>query len=380
MTKKMDKTELAAQQSDEDAEATPVPGKDPVRVWTIRVLAISVVLLAGYLTSDRLTPFSSQARVHTLVVPIAAEVSGTITDVAVANNQLVQAGDILFRVDDNRYRLAVASAQANLQSARQATGASSASVDVALASVASAEAGLVRAQQDAVRLRRIKAQNPGAISDRRLESAETSVVVAQQQVAAANANVEQARQNRGDTGEDNSRIRQAQAALEAAQLDLERTFVRAPAAGVVTDVRLDRGSFAAAGAPQMTFIATEDVWVRADFTENNLGHVERGDEVRLAFDVFPGRVFKGTVRSTGFGVAVDSAPLGSLPTIDNNRQWLRDAQRFPVIIDFRLPPDDLGKLKVGAQASAIIYATDSWFFNALGSLYIRVGSILSYAY
>jgi len=145
-------------------------------------------------------------------------------------------------------------------------------------------------------------------------------------------------------------------------------------------VRLDRGSFAAAGAPQMTFIATEDVWVRADFTENNLGHVERGDEVRLAFDVFPGRVFKGTVRSTGFGVAVDSAPLGSLPTIDNNRQWLRDAQRFPVIIDFRLPPDDLGKLKVGAQASAIIYATDSWFFNALGSLYIRVGSILSYAY
>jgi multidrug resistance efflux pump len=120
--------------------------------------------------------------------------------------------------------------------------------------------------------------------------------------------------------------------------------------------------------------------VQADFTENNLGHVDRGDAVRLAFDVFPGRVFNGTVRATGFGVAVDSAPLGSLPTIQNNRQWLRDAQRFAVIIDFDMSPDEMRRLKVGAQVTAMVYATDNWFFNALGALYIRVGSILSYAY
>jgi len=354
--------------------------KDPVKVWTVRILVLSVVLLAGYLIADRHTPVSTQARVHTLIVPIAAEVSGTVTEVTVANNQLVQAGDVLFRLDDERYRLAVAGAEASLQSARQATGVSVAGVDAAEAAVASAQANLVRVEQDAVRLRRIKRQDAGAISDRRIESAEASLAVAQQQLAAANANLEQARQNRGSIGDDNSRIQQALAALERARLDLERTQVRAPAVGVVTDVRLDRGNFAAAGAPQMTFIATENVWVQADFTENNLGHVDRGDAVRLAFDAFPGRVYNGTVRATGFGVAVDSAPLGSLPTIKNDRQWLRDAQRFPVIVDFEMPQEDIRRLKVGAQVSVIIYASDSRVLNTLGALYIRMGSILSYAY
>lgn len=356
------------------------PEKDPVRTWTIRILVLSFVLLVGYLTADRLTPVSSQARVHTLVVPVAAEVSGTVVEVVVENNQAVQAGDVLFRVDDERYRLAVASAEADLESARQASGASEAGVDAAEASVGSARAALVRAEQDAVRLRRIKALDPGALSDRRIEQAEATLTISQQQLAAARANLEQARQNRGSAGDDNSKIQQALAALERATLDLERTNIVAPTRGVVTDVRVDRGNFASAGAPQMTFISSVDVWVQADFTENNLGNIDHGDAARLAFDVFPGRVFEGTVRATGFGVAVDSAPLGGLPTIDNNRQWLRDAQRFPVIIDFEMSAEERTKLKVGAQVTALVYAGDSWFFSTLGSLYIRIGSILSYAY
>ena len=372
-------TDNTEPEQQEDQEASN-PGADPVRRWTIRILILALVMFIGYLTADRLTPVSSQARIHSLVVPVAAEVSGIVIEVAVANNQQVEAGDVLFRLDDASYRLAVASAEANLQSARQATGASAASVEAAQAGVASAEAALMRAQQDTNRLRRIKKQDPGAISDRLLEASEASLIVAQQQLEAAKANLEQATQSYGSIGDDNFRIQQAQSALESALLNLERTTVVAPAAGVVTDVRVDKGNFAAPGAPQMTFIATEDVWVQADFTENNLGHVDRGDAVRLAFDVFPGRVFKGNVRATGFGVAVDSAPLGSLPTIQNNRQWLRDAQRFPVVIDFEMSPDEMRRLKVGSQVTAIVYASDNWFFNALGSMYIRVGSILSYAY
>jgi len=368
------------QESAQEKTTEATPEKDPVRTWTIRVLILSFVLLVGYLTADRLTPVSSQARVHALVVPIAAEVSGTVVDVVVDSNRVVQAGDSLFQIEEERYRLALASAEANLESARQATGASSAGVDAATAGVGSAQAGLVRAQQDAVRLRRIKDQDPGALSDRRLEQSEAALIVAQQQLVAAQANLEQAKQNRGAAGEENSRIQQALAGVEQAALNLERTNVVAPTNGVVTDVRVNRGNFAAAGAPQMTFISTDNVWVQADFTENNLGNVERGDRVRLLFDVFPGRVFEGTVRTTGFGVAVDSAPLGALPTIDNNRQWLRDAQRFPVVVDFEMSLEDLSRLKVGAQVTALIYATDSWFFNTLGALYIRIGSILTYAY
>lgn len=368
------------QSAKQEEPTASAPEEDPVRTWTIRILVLSLILFAGYLMADRLTPLSSQARVHTRVVPIAAEVSGTLVEVVVENNQVVQAGDILFRVEDKRYRQHADSAAADLQTARQATGAAEAAVKVAEASAVSAAAGVARAQQDAVRLRRIKSQDPGALSTRRLEQAEATLIYAQQGFAMAEASVEQARQNLGRAGDDNSMVQQALVGLERATLDLERTTVVAPTNGIVTDVRVNRGSFAAAGAPLMTFISTDDIWVQADFTENNLGHVDRGDSVGLLFDVFPGRVFEGTVRVSGFGVAVESAPLGALPTIDNDRQWLRDAQRFAVVIDFEMSADEMRRLKVGAQVTAIVYASDSWFFNTLGALYIRIGSILSYAY
>ena len=177
------------QAEEPDVVTAEAPEKDPVRSWTIRILVLCIVMLFAYLVADRITPFSSQARVHALVVPIAADVSGTVTEVAVRNNQFVQAGELLFRIDDERYRFAVTSAEAGLQSARQATGASAASVDAAEAGVRSAQAAFVRAEQDAVRLRRIKNQDSGAISDRRLEQAEASLAVSRQQLAAARANL-----------------------------------------------------------------------------------------------------------------------------------------------------------------------------------------------
>jgi len=354
---------------------------DPVRKWTYIVLGLCLLLLVWYLRSDRVTPYTSQARVHALVVPIATEVSGTVTEVVVANNQPVSVGQKLFQIDVDRYLLGLQTAEANLEAARQALGAATAAVAAARASLSSAKANLIRDEQDTVRMRTIRKEDPDAISKRRLESAEASLAAAQGSVAAAEAKLEQAIQSRGAEGEDNTGIQQALAALGQAQLDLERSTVRAPHDGVVTGVRLDKGNFAAAGAPQMTFIATHNIWVQADFTENNLGNIDPDDEVAVVFDMLPGRVFKGTIRDMGFGVAVDSAALGSLPTIDNNRAWLRSAQRFPVLIDFHLPEGE-GKtgLKVGSQASVVVYTGEHWLFNSIAWVYIRAASILSYAY
>ena len=363
----------------ESPKAAADTASDPVRKWTKIILAACVVLLVYYVIADRMTPYTSQARVNALVVPIAAEVSGTVTEVAVSSNQFVEAGELLFQVDRDRYLLAVETAEANLQSARQATGASTANIDAAQAQVVSAQANLLRAEQDAVRLRRIKQEDPGAISDRRVEMAEASYTAAKAALSAAEANLESARQNLGETGEANYRILQAQAGLDQARLDLRRTSVVAPDDGVVTDVRVDRGNFAQAGAPLMTFLASHDIWVQADFTENNLGNITAGDEVDIVFDALPGKVVKGTVRTTGFGVNVDSAPLGSLPTIDNDRQWLRDAQRFSVLIDFELPnAEDRQGIRVGAQASVVVYAGGGFLFNSIAWLKMRVISILTY--
>ena len=354
---------------------------DPVRKWTLILLGFCFVLFLYYVVADRLTPFTAQARVHALVVPIAPEVSGTVTDVMVTSNQAVDVGDLLFRLDEERYQLAVETAEASLQSARQATGASAANVDASAAQLVSARAGLKQAEQDATRLRRIKQEDPGAISERRIEIAEASYAASQGQLQAAQANLERARQDLGEEGEANSRILQAQAALDQAVINLQRTSVRAPDAGVVTDVRVNRGNFAQAGAPLMTFLASNDIWLQADFTENNLGNISAGDPVEIVFDALPGRVIDGRIRTTGFGVNVDSAPLGSLPTIENNRQWLRDAQRFSVVVDFELPKaDDRLAIRVGAQASVVVYSESGWLFNTIAKIKIRVNSVLSYAY
>ena len=373
-------TDETTNDSEEAAEeATAARQKDPVRKWTLIILALCAVLMIYYMVADRVTPYTTQARVNALVVPVAPEVSGTVTDVTVSSNQFVEAGDLLLQIDRERYELAVETALANLQSARQATGASTANIDAAQAQLVSAQANLQRAEQDVVRLRRIKEEDPGAISDRRVEMAEASFTAAKASVQAAEANLERARQDLGESGEANFRILQAQAGLEQAQLDLLRTSVTAPDDGVVTDVRVNRGNFAQAGAPLMTFLASHDIWVQADFTENNLGNIKPGDEVDIVFDALPGKVVNGTIRTTGFGVNVDSAPLGSLPTIDNDRQWLRDAQRFSVLVDFELPgAEDRQGIRVGAQASVVVYTGDGFLFNTIAWLKMRLVSVLTY--
>jgi multidrug resistance efflux pump len=364
--------------SEQAAEKAP---KDPVRRWTFILLIAAALLLAWYLRSDRVTPYTTQARVNALVVPIAPEVSGTITAVLVSNNQVVNQGQELFQIDIERYQLAVQTAEANLEAARQAVGAAEANVTAARASVGSAAANVERARLDAARMSTIREQDPGAISERRIESAEASLAVAESQLVAAEAGLERARQDLGAEGDRNARILQAQAALDQALLNLERATVRAPEGGVVTSVRLDKGNFAAAGAPQMTFIATHNIWLQADFTENNLGHIEPGDEAAIVFDALPGQVVRGRVREVGFGVAVDTAPLGSLPTIQNDPNWLRDAQRYPVLIDFSVPAGQAGvPLKVGSQASVVVYTGSHWLVNLLARLWIRLVSMLTYAY
>ena len=199
---------------------------------------------------------------------------------------------------------------------------------------------------------------------------------------AAEAAVQAAIEQLGEPGDRNAAVQQALAALDSARLNLVRATVRAPEAGVVTGVQLDKGNFAGAGQPQMTFIATHNIWIQADFKENNLGHIDPGDEVAVVFDVLPGHVVRGTVREIGFGVDVGNPPLGKLPTIQNDKSWLRSAQRYPVLVDFELPRDRDGitRLKVGSQATVVVYTGTHPLFNLLSRLLMRLRSILEYAY
>jgi multidrug resistance efflux pump len=359
----------------------PPPGKGS-RLGAIIVLALIVASLAWYFVSDRLTPYTSQARVQSFVVPVAAEVSGIVLKVYVRNNDEVAAGQRLFDIDPDPYRIALQRSRSDYESVLRSVNASRVAVEAAKAGLQAAGADRVNAEQDTRRLEQIFAEDPGAISIRRVQSAQAALVKARSQEKAAEAEWRRAQETAGESGEKNAQLISARSAIEKAELDFKRARVAAPASGMVTDLRTDAGQFAQAGAPLMTLIAVHDLWISADMTENNLGNINPGDEVAIVLDVLPGKVWKGRVRSIGSGVSGGGeAKPGTLPTIENSRDWLRRAQRFPVAVEF--DPSERAQLRavrIGGQAEVLVYTGDHGVMNWLGTVFIKLMSYLSYVY
>lgn len=363
------------------APAQPDPAKKGIR-W---VLLLIVLSLAWYLLADRYTPYTQQARVGAFVIPVAAEVAGRVIRVNVRNNQDVKAGDILFELDPQPLQIAVDRAKADLESTRRQVGASTAGIASAQASLRAAQANELKARQDNQRLEGLYKQDPGTVSVRLLEVSRANREQAVAQVAAARAEVQRAQEQEGGNTETNAQLRSAASALAKAELDLANTRIGARSAGLITDLRTDVGQFTAAGSPVMTLIAIHDVWISADLTENNLGRVQPGTPVAIVLDALPGAVLDGQVRSVGYGVSVGQTPApGTLPSIQNSRDWLRPAQRFPVIIEFTPEAKkrliDSRAIRAGGQAEVMAFPTEGNPLNPLGRLFVGLMSWLSYAY
>ncbi len=365
----------------EESSPPPKPGKGS-RVGQIVVLILIAASLAWYFVSDRLTPYTTQARVQAFVVPVAAQVAGTVVKVYVKNNDDVQPGQRLFDIDPTQYRIALQRSRSDYETVRQSVDASTTSVRSARASLRAAEAGNVFAEQDATRLEQIYKEDPGAISTRRVQNAQAARLTARSQVAKAEADLRRAQDTAGLSGDKNAQLLSARAAIEKAELDLKRTEVVAPAGGSVTDLRTDVGLYAQVGAPAMTLIAIHDLWISADMTENNLGNIKPGDKVAIVLDAIPGEVLKGRIRSVGTGISAgNQAQPGTLPQVQNSRDWLRQAQRFPVAVEF--DPSERERLRgvrIGGQADVLVYTGDHAVMNWLADVFIKAMSYFSYLY
>jgi multidrug resistance efflux pump len=367
---------------DETPATVQAPPGKATRAGSMAVLVLIVASLAWYFISDRLTPYTSQARVQAFVVPVAAEVAGAVLKVYVKNNDEVQPGQRLCDIDPTPYRIALQRSRSDYESVRRSVNSSQLAVEAARAGLQAAVADRINTEQDSRRLEQIFREDPGAISLRRVQSAQAARIKARSQEKAAEAELSRAREAAGAGGDDNAQLISARSAIEKAALDLRRTAVLAPGRGLVTDLRTDAGQFAQAGAPLMTLIAVHDLWINADMTENNLGNITPGDEVAIVLDVMPGRVWKGRVRSVGSGVSGGGeAKPGTLPTIENSRDWLRRAQRFPVAVEFDpASRAQLRGVRIGGQAEVLVYTGDNAVMNWLGAVFIRLMSYLSYVY
>jgi multidrug resistance efflux pump len=372
------------QEPDTVDEEKPDEAAKQVKKGSLVMFLVIFGSMVWYLLADRFSPYTTQARVQGYVVGVSPKVAGLVTDVYVKNNEEVLVGQPLFQIDPSQYEIALSKAASGLEQAQTQVFAGDAGVDSARANLLSAKANELKARQDLRRLTRLHKEDPGTISVRRIEVSQATLEQAQAGVTSSEAAIEQAIQQKGGRNEDNNSIlKSAQSSVAKAELDLSNTTVRASTRGVITDLSAESGQYANAGSPIMTLIAVQDVWINAEFTENNLGHLHVGSHVEILFDVFPGEVFKGTIRSIGLGVSTGSTQQpGTLPTVDNSRDWLRQSQRFPVVIGFKVDqhPDMRKQLRVGGQASVMVYVEGHGIMQMFGEMYIRFMSFLSYAY
>jgi multidrug resistance efflux pump len=371
--------EMQVPQPKQVAAAPPPPKTaDPLRRWTLAILVVFILLFGWTLVADRLTPYTSDASVRVFVVRMVPEVSGKIVEVAVSDNQIVRTGDLLYRIDPTPFTIAVERAEAKLVAAGQAVGVSTAAVDAAEAQLVEQIAELNNVREQAARVFELVRQ--GVYPPARGDQAQAQLGAAEAQVEQAQASLEQARQALGPQGSDNPQIRDALAAVEQARLDLSHTTLRAPGDGVISNLQLNVGQFAAAGQPALTFLDARLVWLQAFLRENSLEYVRSGTQAEVVLDVLPGRVFPARVQSLGWGVAEDDIERSTgLPkTRQNTGGWLAPAQRFPVQLAFEAaggPPSDV---RYNARASVILYTGDHPVANALAWIWIRVISALTF--
>jgi membrane fusion protein (multidrug efflux system) len=327
---------------------------------------------AGYVSTDNAYVSAESAQVTPLV-------SAAVTEVSVVNTQIVRKGQVLLRLDDSDARLALARAEAEYLKARRQfsqtaanSGSLAAQISARDADIGQAQAQLASAQAsfDKARIdlgRRSELASSGAVSGEELTNAKNAYSTAQADLALARAGVAQAAATKGaareswaanealiagSTVDTSPEVAAAKAKVDQARLDLQRTVIRAPIDGVITNRQVQVGQRVAAGAAVMTIVPVNSVFVDANFKEGQLKSVRPGQKVELISDLYgDGVVYHGTV--AGFSGGTGSA-FALIPAQNATGNWIKVVQRLPVRIN--LDPKELARhpLRVGLSMEAKI--------------------------
>lgn len=350
----------------------------------LRILAIVVVTIAAiwgiwYFLTQAGRVSTDNAYVGADSATVTALVPGPVKEVRVSGTQTVRKGDILVILDDADQRIAVADAEAALRQARQRYGQSSANADAARARVSArgaeiaqararlrdADAAVAKARAELARRESIA--GTGAVSAEELTAARTALAsagAARDLAAAGIASAEATRGSasgdlgaaeavvRGTTIDTAPDVAAAQARLDKARLDLERTVIRAPVDGVVTNRQVQVGQRIAAGAPIMIIVPVATAYVDANFKESQFKRIRMGQPVELTSDYYGGDVvYRGKVVGIAGGTG---AAFSLIPAQNATGNWVKVVQRLPVRI--ALDPRDLKAhpLRVGLSMEATI--------------------------
>lgn len=341
------------------------------------------IIVAWYVAADRITPFTSNARVKAVITPITPQVSGTVIEINAENGEIVEAGTVVARIDPRQFQIQKHSAEADLERATQDVGADSADVSSAQARVTRAQTDLETERLQAARV--FDLEEKGLIAIAKADESRRRLADAEAELEQAQADLDSEKKALGSDGEDNPRIQAALAKLADAELKLSWTELQAPARGVLSDLDIAEGNYARSGQSLMTFVDSTNIWIEAYMTENNLGNIKVGDPVDIVLDMHPGKIWKGEVRSLSPASSDGTTSKPGEPTaIPRSSGWLRDPQRFALRI---IMPDytsgdetDEVRFNMNGQADVIVYTRETFFLNTVGRIYIKLVALLSYAY
>jgi len=313
-------------------------------------LLAAVIGLCIYLQGGRHVE-TDNAYVKADKVPVSAEVSGAVIEVFVQENQEVQAGQALFRLDPKPFQLAVSRAEARLYQERTNLLALKASYREKVTEISMARTRLTFANRDRQRQADLAADH--VISVVRLDESTQQAELAAQQVTALEQDLKRIAESLG--GNDQTPLEQhpaylaALAEVEQARLDLARVIVHAPVAGTVGKPP-KRGQYLNAGATALALVVSGDPWIEANFPEADLTYVHPGQPVVIHIDTYPGITWRGIVDSLS---PATGAEFSVLPAQNATGNWVKIAQRVPIRIKLD-PGVRHSQLRAGLSATVDI--------------------------
>ena len=336
-----------------EPRAAPAPRKPKRSRRTLIMLAVPLALAAGgsyvWLTGGRYQE-TENANLRQAKVMVSAEAAGRIVEVDIADNAAVSAGDKLFVVDPEPYRIALSQADASLAAARLNVEQLRAAYGQAVAQerMAASEVTYLKSQYD----RAADLARKGINAQSSLDEAQRDLERAEEQHRAALQGIESARAALGgdpDIATDrHPSVLAAQSTRDKAAFDLAQTTVRAPADGVISQASSFKvGQYVTAGTPLFSLVETGDTWVEANFKETQLTNMKPGQTAEVTLDTYPDVPFHATVESIGAGTG---AEFSLLPAQNATGNWVKVTQRIPV----RLRLDTEGKdvpVRTGMSAS-----------------------------
>jgi membrane fusion protein (multidrug efflux system) len=317
-----------------------------VVVPLIAALVVGVVYLKGgrYVETDN-------AYIKADKVPVSAPVSGTVTEVLVDENQSVNAGQPLFRLDPAPFQVAVAKAEAKLAQVRTDLAALKASYREKQAEIALARIKYAFSRKDQRRQADLVVRN--FISASRFDDAKQSTDLAEQQISALDLDLKRIAETLGGSVdspvERHPSYRVALAELEQAKLDLARAEVRAPLPGIVSKPPKP-GQYVAAGSIALALVVSGNLWVEANFTETDLTYAHPGQPVTIRVDTYPDAAWKGVVESLS---PATGAEFSVIPAQNATGNWVKIAQRVPVRIKIEAAPT-MPQLRAGLSTTVEI--------------------------